>query len=287
MIEVPGHGLWKVSLVEEEEECPGQVTWSRDATLKLIELYKEHQVYLNDHHYKKKSVWEIIATRLRKETSDPTQYRWNQAENKWKNITKKYRDCVDNNRRHGTNVRCRFYDEIAAVYNYNPDDQAQKTAAEGLRALSSTRPQVIKLSDMGESSTATHQNYVRTKHERPSADDESFINGTGAEDAAVPLLAKKKKYARLDSATTATAQQHTPLTSATVNLVSAPLVSASPSQAAPKVSQCDDILAVLKELREDRQRQEKARMDRLENMHQEKMQLFRQFLDLLKQSKQT
>lgn len=42
--------------VHEEEDLPVQLTWTRTATLKLLELYKEHEVYLRDPHYKKKSV---------------------------------------------------------------------------------------------------------------------------------------------------------------------------------------------------------------------------------------
>ena len=32
------------------------MSWDKESTLELIRLYKEHQAYLNDHHYKKKSV---------------------------------------------------------------------------------------------------------------------------------------------------------------------------------------------------------------------------------------
>ena len=38
------------------EEGEMTMTWDKESTLKLIRLYKEHQAYLNDHHYKKKSV---------------------------------------------------------------------------------------------------------------------------------------------------------------------------------------------------------------------------------------
>ena len=37
-------------------EGEAAISWDRQSTLKLIELYKEHQNYLKDHHYKKKSV---------------------------------------------------------------------------------------------------------------------------------------------------------------------------------------------------------------------------------------
>ena len=38
------------------EEGETTMSWDKESTLKLIRLYKEHQAYLNDHHYKKKSV---------------------------------------------------------------------------------------------------------------------------------------------------------------------------------------------------------------------------------------
>lgn len=237
-------------------------------------------------------VWELIAAKMRQSRKDSPQFRWNHVENKWKNMTKKYRDFVDMNRRNGTNFKCRFHDEIAAIYNYNPDED-QKTAAEGLRALKSG-PQVgnsgIVLNGKcdpgtltaGNMTVSTDSGVVVTKVEKLSPEDSVLGNGSGDTPSSEPLLVKKKKYARLDP----------PHGSASQVMPKPVLPLPQQSQANSSVNGATnenptDVASLLKQLREDRARLDKARMDRLEAMHREKMNMFGKFLDILKQSKQS
>ena len=212
-------------------------------------------------------------------------------------MTKKYRDCVDLNHRNGTTHRCSFHDEIAAIYTYCPDED-QKKAAEGLRALKSgsgaNRGQKLSSLNSGTSSgmvgsvsTTTSHSMVITKQEKPVEEEETPC---GCEDTSgtEPLLVKKKKYAHVQS------QQHLMSTSAAASrpLLSQSqpavrLMTSSTSSTDKETSSNIDIVALLNQLRSDRAQQEKARMDRLEQMHREKMTLFSKFLDILKQSKQT
>jgi hypothetical protein len=64
-------------------------------------------------------VWELITNKVNQWLGEEeAHFRWSQVENKWKNMTKKFRDCVDMNRRNNTHFKCHFYDEIADVYDY-------------------------------------------------------------------------------------------------------------------------------------------------------------------------
>ncbi|XP_076470342.1 uncharacterized protein LOC143300503 [Babylonia areolata] len=251
------------------------VTWDRACTLKLIQLYKEHQVYLSDHHYKKKSVWELIATKLRQSIPDSPAFRWNHVENKWKNMTKKFRDCVNLNRRSSVPVKCNFFDEIAAIYNYNPDED-QRKAAEGLRALKSATHR-----HSGPLGAGPYRDCVTAAS---GADCSSGgVSGVGqrggeshSQPEGVPLM-KKKKYAHLD---TQPCPRSLPLHS--------PLPPPPPPADLGGVKDRGvDIAGLLQRLREDRANQERTRMERLERMHQEKLAMFGRFLDILQQSKQT
>jgi len=231
-------------------------------------------------------VWELIAAKMRQGRKDSPQFRWNHVENKWKNMTKKYRDFVDMNRRNGTNFKCRFHDEIAAIYNYNPDED-QKTAAEGLRALKSG-PHVgngsIALNGYYDpvSTGNVSTNSVVTKVEKLSPEEDVLGGGSGDTPDSEPLLVKKKKYARLDP-------QHGPASQVTPKAVLPPPPHLQASTSVNGVGNEDpmDIASLLKQMREDRARLDKARMDRLEAMHREKMNMFGKFLDILKQSKQS
>ena len=47
---------------------------------------------------------------------------WIQAESKWKNLTKRYRDTVDHNNVSGNGRRtCQFFEELSDIYGYRPN----------------------------------------------------------------------------------------------------------------------------------------------------------------------
>ena len=246
-------------------------------------------------------VWELIAVKMRQGRKESPPFRWNHVENKWKNMTKKYRDFIDMNRRNGTSFKCRFHDEIAAIYNYNPDED-QKTAAEGLRALKSgplAGNNGIVLTDCygtitagNVSASADSGGAVVTKVEKVSPEEDALNgngngsgSGSGSGDALEvmePLLVKKKKYARLDPPAPGThASSQVPTPKPILPLPPLP----APGATAAGCEGSTDIAWLLRQLRAERAKQEQERMERLEVMHREKMNMFGQFLDILKESK--
>ncbi|KAL8588665.1 hypothetical protein ACOMHN_001982 [Nucella lapillus] len=272
------------------------VTWDKACTLRLIQLYKEHQVYLTDPHYKKKSVWELMASKLRQSVTDSPPFRWNHVENKWKNMTKKFRDCVNVNRRVGSSsssvTKCNFFDEIAAIYNYNPEEDKKKAAESPWTVKVVTNRHVpLPLSkNVGDGLTpggdlSRSLGNVNARVENGSTQTDGCSSSSMAGPSAqiiddVPLV-KKKKYAHLDAQQASCSR---PLASCTTHPPPPP---PPPAEARERGGgRGADIAGLLQRLREDRARQESARMDRLESMHQEKMALFGRFLDILQQSKQ-
>lgn len=238
--------------------------------------------------FDKFQVWEIIAAKLRLDPANTVHYRWNHVENKWKNMTKKYRDCVDSNRRHGTSMKCRFFDEIAAIYDYNPDE-AQRVAAEGLRALrlppqnNVTSVAMPLAEDDMRHASSINVNQSRTHHTGTKRDisvqrEDSAISSTELPET-LPVLRKKKKY--LQSHVSSVCSKKTLVVGPDL-LQKTDMLSSATSSADAKT--CDAIIMEWKCLVEEKRKQERIKMDRLEKMHREKMELFQQFLDLLEQS---
>ena len=63
-----------------------------------MQLWEKNQHKFASPKTKKKSIWEKIAQALSEAGYAVT---WSQAESKWKNLTKKYRDIVDYNNTSG------------------------------------------------------------------------------------------------------------------------------------------------------------------------------------------
>lgn len=295
--------------VMEEVEMP--ILWDEQKTRELIQLYSEHKMLLSDPQYKKRSVWDLITNKLNQTLTSSQHFRWNQVENKWKNLTKKYRDCVDMNLRNHTAYKCSFHQEIAAVYDYNPEDDKLARANAGRRQRGEGLNLVI-------STPSRDGTVVVVKHERQSPTPEvvSFANKPSTEPLSSSVLLlqqphqtetllKKKKYARLNltrashsvaaqnfsnpiittAAATTTANASTPIPRPILPwppLPTTTITSASTTPTCPENSCSLDVAAFLHQLREDRDRQERARMERLEAMHREKMNMFTEFLNILK-----
>ncbi|KAK1174864.1 hypothetical protein AOXY_G2457 [Acipenser oxyrinchus oxyrinchus] len=98
----------------------GVTTWSREMVLTLINLHTRYEHKLISQKHKKKEVWAEITSELIKicKVSVTVQ----QTEQKWKNITKKYRDTVAHNSVFGNSLRtCSFYKELSEVYRFKPN----------------------------------------------------------------------------------------------------------------------------------------------------------------------
>ena len=102
-------------------------SWTREETRLLISLYEEKQDLFKNINYKKKQVWEIIASRMKEHdcTARP-----DQCEGKWKALTLAFRKCEDHNHQSGNNRReCPFYQELSEVYGYRPNVRPYATAS--------------------------------------------------------------------------------------------------------------------------------------------------------------
>ena len=94
-------------------------TWESKHVLQLISLWSEYQERFNSPKHKKKAVWQNIVEVPNVNGCPAT---WIQAESKWKNLTKRYRDTVDHNNASGNGRRtCQFFEELSDIYGYRPN----------------------------------------------------------------------------------------------------------------------------------------------------------------------
>ncbi|XP_060577273.1 uncharacterized protein LOC132734530 [Ruditapes philippinarum] len=69
-----------------------------------------------------KTIWLIIGSDINKETKLNGTYSATQCEQKWKNITKVYRDTVDHNMKSGNERKeCPYFHELQDFYGYRPN----------------------------------------------------------------------------------------------------------------------------------------------------------------------
>lgn len=96
-----------------------KVQWSHTAILLLLQLWDQHQESFVSPKTKKKTIWQKIA-RLLSESGHVVS--WAQAESKWKNLTKRYRDVIDHNNTSGNSKKtCAYFNEISDIYGYKPN----------------------------------------------------------------------------------------------------------------------------------------------------------------------
>ncbi|XP_063438753.1 uncharacterized protein LOC134719719 [Mytilus trossulus] len=96
-----------------------KANWSKAASLSLIGLHQKHQTLFEKPSVKKKDVWLKISKAMAEKN-----YLFNpaQCEQKWKNLTKVYRDTVDHNRKTGNERKeCAFFEELEECYGYRPN----------------------------------------------------------------------------------------------------------------------------------------------------------------------
>ena len=88
--------LMQIGVVEEHEEAVPTCSttnedhfmrWTDECVKLLIVLYQVHEPKFADVNYKNKSVWETIATEMKKKGYNPTAV---QCSNKWKQLKKNF-----------------------------------------------------------------------------------------------------------------------------------------------------------------------------------------------------
>lgn len=108
-------------------------TWSRDATLVLLRLYRENKPKFDSPRYKNSTIWSEIAELLKK---DGFTFNAEQVEGKWKTLLAAYRRVVDHNNKSGNDRKeFQFLDEMKEILVHNPSVTPQFTisSAEGLQ----------------------------------------------------------------------------------------------------------------------------------------------------------
>ena len=102
--------------------------WSDESVKLLIALYQEHERKFAGVNYKNKSVWEIIAARMRgKGYCRPT---WVQCSNKWKQLKKNFVEVEDDKRTTGRGKKtCKFQEELGNILGYKPGVNPVATAS--------------------------------------------------------------------------------------------------------------------------------------------------------------
>ncbi|XP_076470630.1 uncharacterized protein LOC143300674 [Babylonia areolata] len=218
--------------------------WSHADTLKLIQLYKENRHYFADKHNKKKTVWAMLAGKMaRGSNKSKVKFTSIQVYNRWKNLTKTYRDCLRKIRRAGPWVgRCRFFEEMASVYDAGASQQPKSgvhRAARKHRQGGATGP-ANRLAQCKSKWRAIAPKVKATVVVKPDVDPcsfppQTFLHAGGEEVGGGGGL--------------------------------------------------EAVVRAVQELHDKEKALDQWKMDRLQQMHTEKMQMFAQFLDVLKDLK--
>ncbi|XP_046569263.1 trihelix transcription factor GTL1-like isoform X2 [Haliotis rubra] len=107
----------------------GTNKWSISAVHRLIDLYQESEAKFTSVKYKKKEIWADITKKLQGEGFIDKSITSVQVQQKWKNVSKKYRDTVDHNNTSGNNRKsCPFYERLHEVLGHKPKVQPKVLA---------------------------------------------------------------------------------------------------------------------------------------------------------------
>jgi len=104
--------------------------WSRDATLFLIDQWRQNSSKFASTTIRNEEVWKNIVKEL--ENAGFTGYTWKQAEDKWKNLRKGYMKVKDNNGDKSSGaarVTYKFYDELDEIFRKSPSVEPISTAS--------------------------------------------------------------------------------------------------------------------------------------------------------------
>ena len=201
----------------------------------------------------------MLADRLAKGSRSRVKYTSAQVCNRWKNLTKMYRDCVENRKCTGPWVgKCQYFYELDSVYNLAGADSSagpQLQTNGNLRSLQKIR---------------RLQRLAKRAGEKPSSSAGSFV-----------AIAPKRPLPQVGVAPSAVSDVSSIVILAEKNGSPAPC-SASGGDEKGFAS----VVMAVQALHEDQKRVDSWKLDRLERMHKEKMQMFARFLDILKEQKQ-
>ncbi|MEW8546231.1 MAG: SANT/Myb-like DNA-binding domain-containing protein [Candidatus Thiodiazotropha sp.] len=103
-------------VVGNTEDGGNKFSWSNNRVKKLIDMHTKYEDLFRKPGIKKMSVWKTIADEMNKSEGiggSCIGCSSIQCEQKWKNITKKFRDCVDYNSKSGNEKKeCPFFHEL-------------------------------------------------------------------------------------------------------------------------------------------------------------------------------
>ena len=199
----------------------------------------------------------MLAARLAKGSKSKAKYTSAQVCNRWKNLTKLYRDCVDNLKRTGPWVsKCQYFDELDSVYNLVGADRA-----------AGPQPQIFRSS---RSSLKNRRLQRLAKREKKTSTAGSFV-----------AIAPKRPLPQVGVAPSASSDVS--------SIVILAENSGSPVPSSSTVGGekgFSSVVQAVQALHEDQKRIDAWKLDRLEKMHKEKMRMFARFLEVLKEQKQ-
>jgi hypothetical protein len=101
-------------------------TWTQSATKLFIQLRGDASDDFADPKTKKKQSWNKLVQKMSQHGYVCTIA---QVENKWKNLTKKFRDITDHNSISGNSRKsCPYFDEMSEYYGYRPNVNPKVTS---------------------------------------------------------------------------------------------------------------------------------------------------------------
>lgn len=124
----------------------------------------------------KKDVWQKTSNEMELQSF---QFSWQQCEQKWKNLTKTYRDTIDHNRKSGNDRKeCAYFKELQDCYGYRPNVQPVFTldinTSESQTTAESTN-ETEKVCSVKEDSNCESTPEVKRKNKSPAASSSNEI----------------------------------------------------------------------------------------------------------------
>ena len=177
--------LIQIGLGEEHEEavptCSATnedhfMQWTDECAKLLITLYQVHEPKFADANFKNKSVWETIATEMKKKGYHPTAV---QCSNKWRQLKKSFIEVEDNKRTTGKGKEtCRFYNELGNILGFKPEVNLVSTASNYGRGEITEEKSQVKNEGTAEEETEDRKPTKKRKRSdrgRPKASGETIL----------------------------------------------------------------------------------------------------------------
>ncbi|WAR13555.1 hypothetical protein MAR_027735, partial [Mya arenaria] len=149
---------WVLNEEPSSEHHPqtSRFIWSTEIVEVLIDLHTEKEELFKKLSVKKICVWKAIAQEINKISS--TEVSATQCEQKWKNITKKFRDTIHHNNKSGSDRKeCPFYKELQHCYGYKPNVNPQFTAGSSQHSDAAASKQHSESVDLSQQSEGVRE----------------------------------------------------------------------------------------------------------------------------------